>query len=358
MLHRRHALQLTGALLGSAALSPAQGQDSTVKPAPIKFGQIGTGHGHAADTLRTHRESPDFELVGVVEPDEMLRRRAERHPAYRDVRWMTEEELLNTPGLTAVLVETRVGDLLDAAEASVAAGMHVHLDKPAGESLPQYERIMADAERQQLVVQMGYIYRHNPGVVMLREFLERGWLGEVFEVHGVMGKVVAPEERKLLAPFAGGTMFELGCHLIDVVVAMLGVPESVTSVAQHVAAIDDGLADNMLAVLTYPKAIATVKSSAVEVEGFRRRHLVVCGTEGSLQIQPLDNPGVWLALSQRRGEYRAGVQEVKLPRHARYVKEAAEFARAIRSEAPPLYSYEHDLAVHRVVLEGSGMVTD
>ena len=244
---------------------------------------------------------------------------------------------------------------MDAAEACVAAGKHVHLDKPAGESLPQYQRIMADAERQNLVVQMGYIYRHNPGIVMLREFLERGWLGEVFEVHGVISKVVPPAERKLLAPFPGGMMFELGCHLLDVVVAILGVPQSVTPVVQHVAPINDGLADNMLAVLTYPKAIATVKSSAVEVEGFRRRHLVVCGTEGTLQIQPLDNPSVSLALSQRRGEYRAGVQEVKLPRHARYVKEAEEFAKAIRGEAPPLYSYEHDLAVHRVVLEGSGM---
>ena len=37
---------------------------------------------------------------------------------------------------------------------------------------------------------MGYMYRYNPAVVLLREFLKKGWLGEVFEVHAVMSKVV------------------------------------------------------------------------------------------------------------------------------------------------------------------------
>ena len=90
-----------------------------------------------------------------------------------------------------MLVETRVGDLLDNAEACVAAGKHVHLDKPAGESLPQFRRILDAAAKKKLLVQMGYMYRYNPAVVLLREFLKKGWLGEVFEVHAVMSKVVA-----------------------------------------------------------------------------------------------------------------------------------------------------------------------
>ena len=103
---------------------------------------------------------------------------------------MTQEQLLNSPGLQAVLVETRVRDLLPTAETCVAAGKHVHLDKPAGESLPQFERILNAAKNQQLLVQMGYMYRYNPAIVLMREFLDRGWLGEVFEVHTVMSKVV------------------------------------------------------------------------------------------------------------------------------------------------------------------------
>ena len=46
------------------------------------------------------------------------------------------------------------------------------------------------------MIQMGYMYRYNPGVVLLREFLQQGWLGEVFEVHAVMSKVVSPPLRR------------------------------------------------------------------------------------------------------------------------------------------------------------------
>src|SRR6476469_4707057 len=88
--------------------------DETNKPR-LKIGQIGVGHAHATK-LSVYRESPDYEVVGIVEPDKELRERASQQPAFRDLRWMTEEQLLNSPGLTAVLVETRVRDLLSTAE--------------------------------------------------------------------------------------------------------------------------------------------------------------------------------------------------------------------------------------------------
>lgn len=201
-------------------------------------------------------------MVGIVEPDNALRERAKSLAPYKDVPWMTQEQLLNTPGLQAVLVETRVRDLLNTAETCVAAGKHVHLDKPAGESLPQFERILNTAQQKKLLLQMGYMYRYNPAVVLLREFLKQGWLGDVFEIHTVMSKVLSAADRQSHAEHQGGMMFELGCHIIDLVVGVLGEPTAITSFNQHASPHHDTLVDNMLAVLQYPKAIASVKSSA------------------------------------------------------------------------------------------------
>jgi hypothetical protein len=64
--------------------------------------------------------------------------------------------------------------------------------------------------------------------------------------------------------------------------------------------------DNMLAVFEYPEATATIRSSAVEVEGFARRHFVVCGTEGTFHIQPLDNPAARVAFASAHGKYSKG----------------------------------------------------
>ena len=89
----------------------------------------------------------------------------------------------------------------------------------------------------------------------------------------------------------------------------------------------------MLAVFDYPTATATVKSSAMEVEGGERRHLVVCGTEGTFHIQPLDNPGARVALSQPRGARIArGTRTLTFPKYTRYVDDAADMARIIRGE--------------------------
>ncbi|MEY4567187.1 MAG: hypothetical protein RLY14_2157, partial [Planctomycetota bacterium] len=272
-------------------------------------------------------------------------------PPYRDLKWMSQEELLNHPGLQAVLVETKVRDSLGVAQACIAAGMHIHIDKPAGDSLTKLLEILNAAEKRNLLVQMGYMYRYNPAILLLKQFLREGWLGDVFEIHTVMSKVVDAAARVELAQYPGGIMFELGCHILDLVVDILGEPQEVTPFAQHVGGPDDSLVDNMLAVLEYPEALATVKSSAQEVEGFARRHFVVCGTEGTFHIQPLDDPKAQVALAQSRGEYRKGFQEITFPKFERYVADAADMAKIIRGEKKADFNYAHDLAVQETLFK-------
>ena len=350
---RREFLQAISTVTAGATLFADE------KPATkrIKVGQIGVGHGHATK-LAVYRRSPDYEVVGIVESDEQLRKRAESTAAFREGPWMTREQLLNVPGLQAVLIETRVRDLLDNAATCVGAGKHVLIDKPPGESLSKLQTIYDEAAKKKLYVQMGYMYRFNPAVVLLREFLAKRWLGEIFEIHAVMSKVVPPADRRELAEYPGGIMFELGCHITDLVIGILGKPPKVTAHNQHVSSINDRLQDNMLAVFDYPKAMATVKSSAMEVEGFDRRHLVVCGTAGTFHIQPLDNPSARVALSAARGEYKKGYQEVKFPKYERYVADAADMAKIIRGEKASEFTPEHDSAVQETLLQACGAPTN
>jgi predicted dehydrogenase len=179
----------------------------------------------------------------------------------------------------------------------------------------------------------------------------------VFEVHTVISKVVPPDQRKELTEFSGGMMFELGCHVIDLVVGILGKPAQVRSF-QRFSGPADGLADNMLAVFEYPKATATVRSSALEIDGGSRRHLTVCGTAGTFHIQPLDSPSVRLTLDRNRGDYRKGTQEIHFEPFRRYVADAADMARILRGEKATDFDYAHDLAVQETVLLASGMPTD
>ncbi|HIG27539.1 MAG TPA: Gfo/Idh/MocA family oxidoreductase [Verrucomicrobiales bacterium] len=338
-----------GLLSGSPLISVGAGSDK------IRMGQIGVAHGHAAGKIRSYRQSTEFEVVGIHEPDLNRWNQVKNSQDYRGVKWMTLEELLNTKRLQAVAVETEVKDLLKYAESCVAVGMHIHLDKAPGDSLSRFRGILERSARQNRVVQMGYMYRYNPAIEMLRDLLEKGWLGDPFEVHTVMSKVVAPNARKDLAEYPGGIMYELGCHLIDLVVGLMGKPDQVHAYPKTTGKSDDGLIDNMLAVFEYPGATATVKSSAVEVEGFARRHFVLCGTEGTFHIQPLDSPKASLALSRAHGGFRKGYQEIEFPRFTRYIADASDFAKIIRGEKSTDYPPSHDLAVQEAVLKACAL---
>src|SRR4051812_22815133 len=114
-MRRRDFMRYVGAGVTLALGSAARAADG--KPR-IKVGQIGVGHAHATK-LAVYRRSPDYEVVGVVEPDPELRKRSEGQPAFRGLPWLTRDQLLDTPGLQAVLVETKVRDLLDNAEACI-----------------------------------------------------------------------------------------------------------------------------------------------------------------------------------------------------------------------------------------------
>lgn len=320
----------------------------------IRIGQIGTAHAHASGKMDTMRKSADYEVVGIVEPDAARRAAAEKSPTYAGVPFLTEQQLLKTPGLRAVAVETEVKDLVPTALRCVQAGMHVHVDKPAGESLPEFKHLLDEATKRGLTVQMGYMFRYNAAFQLCFQLLAEGALGEVFSIDAQMSKLMLGAARKPMLPYRGGTMFELGCHVIDSAIRALGRPTKVTPYSRSLA--DDGFLDNQLAVLEYPKATVTIRSSLVEVEGGVRRQFVLCGTKGTFDIRPLEPAAARLALLEPHGEWKRGYQDVKFPKAVgRYDGDFEDLAKVIRGEKKFGFTPEHDLAVQETVLLASGL---
>ncbi len=354
-MHRRDFLQACTAAT-MAGIVPTAAQAALQAPAPIRAGQIGTRHAHAEGQMLTLRNLPElYHVVGIVEPDEEQYEKVKARPAYQGLPRLTAEELLNTPELQVVAVETEVRDLLKTAQACVHAGKHIHLDKPAGESLEELRALHQAAAERGLVIQMGYMFRYNPAFVFLREAVRSGWLGQIFEVHGVISKQADRAGRLELKDYSGGSMFELGCHLIDPLIQLLGPPEKITPFPRrHIAG--DPLFDNMLAVFEYPQVTATIRSSLVEVDGGRRRQFIVCGDQGTISILPLEPPALTLTLSRAQGEFSRGTHQVKLPKSAgRYHGAWEELAAVINGTKVFPYSYAHDWNVQKAILAASGL---
>lgn len=279
---------------------------------------------------------------------------------------MTEEQLLKTPGLDAVLVETDVPHLVPTAKRCLEAGYHVHMDKPAGDSLDEFGSMLQVAEQNDLTVQLGYMFRNNPAVKLCQRAVKEGWLGNVFEISTVMSRTMDDDYCRWLSQFHGGSMYIFGSHLIDLIVSMLGRPDKVTPFLRKSQQFPD-LVDNGFAVLEYPNAVATVRAALIEVEGFRRRQLVVCGDEGTFEVKPIEGCDVQrqdpplpklkptLTLSRPCGEFPAGVSEVPMPEMTgRYVDQLIELATIVKGEIENPYSYDHEYLVQEVLLAACG----
>ena len=356
---RRSFLEAAAAGTLATAMSPAASA-AHANAAPVKVAQVGTKHAHARSKMATMRKYPElFDIVGVAEADSRRRIEVQDLPAYRGLRWMTEEQILAADDIVAVTVETDIDNLLPTAERCIEAGRHIHLDKPAGTSLDHFRRICESADRKGLMIQMGYMYRNNPAFRFAYEAVRKGWLGDIFQVHCEMSKKVNAETRVKLAKYAGGSMFELGCHLVDATVTVLGIPQHVSSFLRNTQPEQDQLMDTCLAVFEYPKAMATIRSSLCEVEGFQRRQFVVCGSKGTVVIRPLQPFRLSLTLEDSVDGFSRGTHDVELPAPSGpYDGDLKHFAAVVQGQVSAEYDTAHDLAVQEALLQACGMAVN
>lgn len=314
--------------------------------ARLKAGQIGTEHSHAAGKMEAMRRlTDDVDVVGLVGEG--------KDKAYDGLPRLTEAELLANKDVAFVAVETPIQSATATALRAVDAGKHVHLDKPGGTDVAAFRAMRMKAADAKRIVQMGYMLRHNPAFELLFKAARQGWLGDVLEVSASMGKLAGPDARKTLAGYPGAGMFELACHLVDATLTLLGPPAKVTAFSKATGA--DGLADNQLAVLEWPKALATLRSNHVDADGFSRRFFEVVGTRGSVRISPLESGKMTLTLSEKNADFAKGTHALALKLPAgRYDGEFQHLARAIRGEAAFGWTAEHDVAVLETALKAAG----
>jgi predicted dehydrogenase len=345
-MNRRHFLQITACLSAGTALAAGQA------PAPRrpKIGFLGVAHSHAGGKVKAVIESGDWELVGITAENEKL---ADSHRRAGH-RLVTQDELLREAEVIAV--ESAVRDHFPHARAALAAGKHVHVEKPPAVTLDEFRELQGIARAQKRLMQMGYMWRYHAGFDRIIEAAREGWLGEVQMVRASMDSSITDAgTRRELAEFRGGGMFELGCHLIDALVRLLGRPLRITpTLASHGAA-RDNLADNTVAVFEYPRALAVIMVNLQHPGSGPHRFFEVVGTQGTATLRPIEPPALSLDLAQAAGPYKKGAQTVTLPKYQRYVPEFADLADAVRRNRPLAVTPETDLIVQECVLKASGM---
>ena len=330
---------------------------------PLRMAQYGTKHGHAAGKLQAMLDSGDVEVVGLFEPDRERRAEVEgSNGPFGQVRWFeSEEELLSDSSIVAVASEGRNAESLPQTEAIVDAGKHVWYDKPAGEDWPGWQRVMSKAQEQGLLIQMGYMFRYQNGFCQIAAWVQGGLLGDIYCTRAHMSTNVEPASRGALAVHQGGIFFDLGGHMLDQVVYLMGRPTKTTSFLRTDGA-GPACTDNTLGVLEYERGLAFVDIAAMEPKPMARR-FEVYGTRGSaILLDPFEPPyAIRLCLEEADGGFDAGEQIVPVPTQSRqqtYEEELVAFVATLRGQQPPDRTPEHELLVQETLLRLTGRIAD
>jgi predicted dehydrogenase len=294
---------------------------------------LGLAHSHARAKLDLIRADPRFRLLGVA---------GEGPPP--GVPSLRRDELLANPAIELVIVESEVPrhekDGLD----SLNAGKHVHLEKPPSDNMAGLRALVAGARRKDRLMQLGYMWRHHPGIHRLLQTARSGALGDIYLVRGTMNTLIDAESRKQWNLFPGGQMFEQGCHLLDPIVRLLGKPTRIQSTLRTHGQFNDTLKDNTVAVLEYPRALAVLTASVLQPNANAYRALELFGTKGTAVLRPIEPPVLEIDRVK-----------VELPPFRRYEGDFNELYRSITTNQPLNVTLDEDLLLQQVLLEASGM---
>ena len=328
----------------------------------VRLGVLGAQHGHVPGKLRWLRDLDAIDLAGVYEPNESVRAANEQQPNATGVPYVEDiQTILEDTSVQGVVIGGAERQNPSYARRALQAGKHVLMEKACGWTHAHVDELTELAEQRALLFQMGFNNRLMPHFRRVFDMVAAGEFGEVFRVRAHMCGAYNPKSDTYVdggAYFKGGIFYNLGCHALDLTMAVLGVPDHVHPFLRTERFRESGYVDNATVVLEYPSAIATIEVSHLETEQRRPRSFEVYGSDAQAIVSPWGTVGDRsAAVAIHTGGVEAGeagwhVHGSGL--HVPFLDDIKEFVGCIRGEQEPRFNYDHDRAVHHTLMNICG----
>lgn len=246
---------------------------------PIRVGVVGFGLAGRIFHTAVIQATPGLELACVVQRsgDDAKKEYPEAHVA-RSV-----EEMLGDTGIELVVIATPSYSHFELAQQCLRAQRNVVIDKPFTLKSEEAAELIKMARERKLLLTAYQNRRWDGDFKTVRQVITGGELGRLvsFESHFDRFRVQPRRDvwRESGGP-GGGTLFDLGPHLIDQVLTLFGAPESIWAsvrVERENAVVDDAW-DIFLEYAHAPRTVVLRATLTACAAGPR---YLVHGTRGS-----------------------------------------------------------------------------
>ena len=247
--------------------------------------------------------------------------------------------------------------------AALEAGAHVLCEKPLATSVAEAHEMFDAARKAGRVLMAAQHFRFEPGPQAIKRVVESGALGQIYHAEAIaMRRMGIPTWGAFIqrAASAGGCMLDIGVHVLDQTVWLMGnpTPTKVSAVTQQLfgrrpeiaAAHGNGynpklfdVEDSAVAFVRFQDGASLILRACwvahIKDSRFSSRLL---GTEGGVITDPP-------TLYRLRDGMQVDEEFKNLPRLSGWEREVGHFLAVVRGEAEPLVKEEETLNVQRIL---------
>lgn len=318
---------------------------NSIKVAVIGVGSMGKNH------ARVYSELPEAELVAVADVDPKVANDVAPRlgvKSYEDYHVLLEKE---QPEAVSIAVPTALH--MEVAIAALECGAHLLVEKPISATLEEGQRIIDCAKRVDRQLMVGHIVRFNPAVQVLKQKLQAGELGRIFQI---VCRRIGPFPSRIRDV---GVVIDLAPHDVDIMRFLTGT-EPLHLFAETEQRIHTDHEDLVLGLLRFPDGI----TGSLEINWLtpiKIREILVLGERGLFRLDDLTqdlyfyenaqaNGNLWPALQTLKGVSEGSMTRFALQRYEPLKAELQAFLRAIIDEMPVSVTGEDGLAALRIAL--------
>jgi predicted dehydrogenase len=258
---------------------------------------------------------------------------------YTDYEQMLDEA---KPDLVSVAVPTRFHR--EVATAVLKRGVHVFLEKPIASTVEEGQKIVDCSRAMGIKLAVGHIERFNPAVIALKEQLDAGQLGRIFQIHARRVGPFPPRIEDV------GVVIDLATHELNLLEYLTGsqVQSVYAEIEREIHARHEDLLTGILKFTDGAIGILDINW----LTPTKIRELSLIGERGMFSVNYLTQDLYFYENDYLNGNWEGfpimGVSEGRKIRHTimrrePLVAELESFAEAIKNNAEPQISGEEAL---------------
>lgn len=252
----------------------------------LRIAMLSFAHVHARGYAAHVQRHPEAEIVCVW--DDMDSRGQEAADGLGLPYDNDLERVLGRSDVDAVVVNSTTNTHRDVLIAAARAGKHIFTEKALTVSLAEAEEVVREVKASGVKFMISLPSRTYPQTLYARRALDEGWLGDL-----TMMRARIAHSAALGKWFKGGTLwfgdseqagggslFDLGCHTVDIMRWFMGAPRSVVARVQNFSGAYD-IDDQAAAVVEFDSgALGILDVSWLQTAG--PNYIEIYGTKGFL----------------------------------------------------------------------------